>query len=91
MDEPSTYVKSYLAVFNIGVKAFGASLAIMSVIFIVLIIKPYLGQTNQTGYPVWLLVLFIPLVPLGVLIVRAKKYYPKQYKDYYERDFSSGA
>ena len=87
MDEPSTYEKLHLATFNIGAKVLGICLAFMSVVFIVLIIRPYLGLTNQTDYPVWLLVLFIPLVPLGVQMARAKKYYPKQYKEYYEKDF----
>ena len=86
MDEPSTYEKLHWKVFNIGAKVFGVGLVIISIIFTTLITGSILGLSNQAVYPAWLLILFIPLIPLGVLIVRAKSYYPKQYKEYYERD-----
>jgi len=86
MDEPTTYEKLHWKLFNIGAKAFGIGLVIISFVFIVLITRSIMGLSGEGDYPAWLLVLFIPLVPLGVLIVRAKNYYPKQFKEYYERD-----
>ena len=86
MDEPTTYEKTHWKVFRIGAKVFGFGLIIVSLIFTVLITGSLLGLTNLNDYPVWLLILFVPLIPLGALIVRSKSYYPKQYKDKYERD-----
>ena len=86
MSEPLTYEKSHWKVFNIVAKVFGAGITIISIIFIILIARSAMGLSNQADYPGWLLVLFIPMIPLGVLIVKAKNYFPKEYKEYYEKD-----
>ena len=86
MDEPSAREKIYWKVFNTGARVFGFGLTIISIIFTVLVTGSILGLPEFEDYPGWLLILFVPLVPLGVLVVKAKIYYPEQYKEYYERD-----
>ena len=74
----------YWKLFNILVPAFGVSLIVVSTFFIVLISAPILGIHIKVNYEPGLLVIFIPLIVLGVFIIKTKKYYPKQYREFDE-------
>jgi len=85
MKEPTPYEKVHWAVFNILAKVFAYGLVLICIIFIVLVISDIDTGSSSTDYPAWLLVLFLPLLLLGIFMTKAKPYYPVKYKDWYER------
>jgi hypothetical protein len=84
MKEPSLYQKIHWKVFNFGARAFGYGLVFVCTIFTFLTIASYAGMRIGGEYPIWLLVLFIPLLVLGVLLTRAKPYYSEEYREWFE-------
>jgi hypothetical protein len=82
--EPSLYQKIHWRLFNFGAHAFGYALVFVSTIFTLLPIVSYAGMKTGGEYPIWLLVLFIPLIAMGLLVARAKPYYPREYREWFE-------
>jgi len=86
MKEPTLYEKIHWAAFNILAKVFAYGLVLICIIFMVLIVSNMITGSSSTDYPTWLLVLFLPLLLIGILMTKAKPYYPIKYKDWYERN-----
>ncbi len=84
MVKPSRYEKFHWAVFNMGAKIFASGLVVVCFVFILLVAANVYGKPIGDGFPPWILVLFVPLLVVGVLMVRAKPYYPEKYKEWYE-------
>jgi len=84
MNKPSTYERCHWRIFNFGAKVVGAGFAVVGGLFCLLVVAEHLGFSDTGEYPLGLLVLFVPLSVLGVLMVKAKPYYPAKYKDWYE-------
>ena len=86
MNEPSIYEKIHWHVFNIGVKVFAYGLVLVCIIFILLVSAAIFWKPFGAEYPAWSLVLFMPLLVIGVLMIKAKPYYPEEYKSWYEKN-----
>ena len=84
MIEPSLYEKFHWATFNFFAKVFAYGLVFVCFIFFLLVAANVLGKPIGAQYSPWLLVLFAPLLVAGVLMIRAKPYYPEKYKEWYE-------
>lgn len=75
---------------NIGGKILGYCLSLSSLIFIIRAIVSIFGEKiDGEEYPTYLLPLFVILLVLGILVIRAKPYYPKKYREWFERKKSS--
>ena len=85
MNEPSSYEKIHWRVFNIGAKIFAYGLVFVCLIFILLVTATIIGKPIGAEYPAWSLVLFLALLVVGVLMIKAKPYYPEEYKSRYEK------
>ncbi len=86
MREPSTYEKFHWKLFNASAKMFGFCLSLVSLIAIALTIASISGAIIGEGkYPVYLLPLLMILLILGILLLRAKPYYPKKYREWFEK------
>jgi hypothetical protein len=85
MKEPPLWEKIHWKVFNFSARVFGYGLVFVCAVFIFLCVASYTGIRPGDEYPMWLLVLFIPLIVLGVLVTRAKPYYPKEYREWFEK------
>jgi len=85
MKEPSLYEKINLKVINVLSRIFAYSLVFGCILGILQTIASYTGLRSPDEYPIWLLILFIPLLVLGVLATRAKPYYPEKYREWYEQ------
>jgi hypothetical protein len=53
-------------------------------IFILLVVATIFGKPLGAEFPAWNLLLFVPLFIVGVLMIKAKPYYPAEYKEWYE-------
>jgi uncharacterized membrane protein len=85
MLKPNLYERVHWAVFNGIGRIFGISCCVISFIFCALILSGIFGSEFGKDYPAGLLVLFVPLVIIGFLMVKAKAFYPKKYKEWYEQ------
>jgi len=72
----TSYEKVHWAVFNFCAKVFAYGLVLVCTIFIVLIISNIFTNSSNPNFPEWLLVLFFPLLLVGVLMIKAKPYDP---------------
>jgi hypothetical protein len=84
MKEPSQYEKFHWAVVNAGARFFAYGLVFVCSLFILLVFAEMYGWQLGAEYPAWLLLLFVPLLVVGVLMTKAKPYYPAEYKEWYE-------
>ena len=82
-DEPSLYERIHWRIFNLLAKVFAYGLVIVSLIFIVRFSASMFG--NSSDISALGLVLFVPGLILGILMAKAKPYYPDKYKMWYER------
>jgi len=86
MREPSAYEKFHWKSFNVIAKIFGFCLSLASLTFIIPAIASIFGaKISEREYPIYLLPLFVILLVLGILVIRAKPYYPKKYREWFER------
>jgi 4-hydroxybenzoate polyprenyltransferase len=86
MREPSSYQKVQWGLIKHHSKMFGYGLTIGSLVFIIQAIAYMFGaKINGGGFPLYLLPLFVILFVLGVLVIRAKPYDPKKYRQWFER------
>jgi uncharacterized membrane protein YfhO len=84
MKEPSQYEKFHWAVVNVGARLFAYGLVFVCALFILLVAATMLGKPLGAEFPAWNLLLFVPLLIVGVLMIKAKPYYPVEYKEWYE-------
>jgi hypothetical protein len=75
VNQLSRYERLHWAAFNFLARLFAYGMAVVSSLFIVLIVLA-LFRVTPWDYPVGLLLLFIPLLVLSVLMIRAKPYNP---------------
>jgi FtsH-binding integral membrane protein len=85
MIEPSLYEKLHWALFNFLARVFAYGLVLVCCIFLLLVAANVAGKPIGAQSPPWLVVLFVPLLVVGVLMTRAKPYYPEKFKEWYER------
>jgi hypothetical protein len=84
MKEPSQYEKFHWAVVNAGARFFAFGLVFVCTLFILLVVATMAGKPLGAEFPAWNLLLFVPLLIVGVLMIKAKPYYPSEYKEWYE-------
>lgn len=84
MKEPSQYEKFHWAIVNAVGRLFAYGLVFVCSIFISFVAATMIGKPISAGFEAWNLVLFVPLLVLGVLMIKAKPYYPAEYKEWYE-------
>jgi len=84
MKEPSAYEKVHWKLFNAFARLFGSLLILSCGAFAVLTVKSLKVPGNS--YPSWLLLLFLPLIAIGVMMIKVKPYYPNEYREWFEAD-----
>jgi low temperature requirement protein LtrA len=84
MKEPSQYEKFHWAVVNAGARLFAYGLVFVCALFILLVVATMFGKPLGAEFPTWNLLLFVPLLIVGALMIKAKPYYPAEYKEWYE-------
>ena len=84
MKEPSQYEKIHWAIVNAGARLFAYGLVFVCSLFILFVFAAMSGWQLGAEYPAWILMLLIPLLIIGVLMIKAKPYYPEEYKEWYE-------
>ncbi len=90
MREPSSYKKVQWRFINLHAKIFGYGLTFCSLVFIIKAIGYIFGaKIDGEEFRLYLLPLFVILFVLGILVIRAKPYYPKKYREWFERKKSS--
>ncbi|HKU13610.1 MAG TPA: hypothetical protein VJQ52_04390 [Steroidobacteraceae bacterium] len=77
MNRFSRYERFHWAAFNFLSRVFAYGMAFTSTVFIVLIVLAFFRVTRW-DYPVGLLLLFVPLLVLSLLMIRAKPYNPSR-------------
>jgi hypothetical protein len=82
MKEPSVYEKVHWKLFNAFARLFGSLLVLACVAFAILTVKSLKVPGNS--YPPWLLLVFLPLIALGVMLIKVKPYYPNEYEEWFE-------
>ena len=76
MKEPSAYEKVHWKLFNAFARLFGSLLILACVAFAILTVKSLKVPGNL--YPPWLLLVFLPLIALGVMMIKVNPYYPNE-------------
>jgi hypothetical protein len=82
MKEPSANEKVQWKLFNGFARLFGSLLILSCVASAILSIKCLIVAGNSCPY--WLPFLFLPLIAVGVMMVRVKPFYPKEYREWFE-------
>lgn len=90
MKEPSQYEKFHWTIVNAGAKVFAYGLVLACTIFILLVVATMTGKPLGAELPALSLLLFVPLLIVGVLMIKAKPYYPAEYKEWYENKGGMG-
>lgn len=83
MKEPSLYERIHWFIFNAGAKTIGTGMVIMGALSSLRIIAELFGLAERSDLSVGYLLLFAPISVLGVLMLKAKPYYPEKYKEWY--------
>ena len=86
--EPSKYEKLHWWIFNSIAKVFGVMMIIWSLIFAYTFIKDLLENKSQwyglsATETIFAEIACLFFVFIGIAILKAKKYYPKEYSEYY--------
>ena len=81
MDEPSRYEKRNLKFFTASARIVGYGFVFVSALAIVVTIS-----FHDAEYPLWSLIVFIPVLVLGFMMTRVKPYYPAKYREWYEQE-----
>jgi len=87
MRTPSRYEKFLWSYLNIFGKFFGVAACFVSTIFIITVFMDIIKQTSF--YPsddrVAILILMPIMFVIGILFIRVKPYYPKEYEEYFQK------
>lgn len=80
MKEPSAYEKVHWKLFKAFARLFGSLLILSCVAFAILTVLKVPGNS----YPPWLILVLLPLIALGVMMIKVKPYYPNEYREWFE-------